>query len=98
MIDWDQRFRQGDTPWEESDPPSFLQRLLEAYARPGQKLLEVGCGLGTNARWLAALGYQVHAIDLSKTAIEHAIKHHQTIPGLTFECRDFLDTTRNLSH
>ncbi len=38
---------------------------------PGQAL-DVGCGEGADARWLAGKGWQVTAVDISQTAIDRA--------------------------
>jgi SAM-dependent methyltransferase len=35
-------------------------------------VLELGCGTGANAVWLAALGFEVTAIDLSRLAVRRA--------------------------
>jgi SAM-dependent methyltransferase len=40
--------------------------------KPGSTALDLGCGAGRNARWLANVGYTVDAIDLSATAIDWA--------------------------
>ena len=46
------------------------------------KVLEIGCGLGTNAYLLASLGYNITAVDVSRRAIELAAekyKHNKLI-------------------
>lgn len=88
--DWNERYLKHDTPWEESTPSYNLKDLLNQYTQKGQTLLDIGCGLGSNARWLAGLGYQVTAIDISEIAIEQARKSHQNVSDLSFECIDFL--------
>jgi 2-polyprenyl-3-methyl-5-hydroxy-6-metoxy-1,4-benzoquinol methylase len=69
---WDERYRKQDTPWENGQPHPEMQRLFNHYITSGQAVLEIGCGLGTNARWLAKAGYKVIAIDISATAITTA--------------------------
>jgi len=71
--DFENRFRTGDTPWEDPHPWAGLDKLFERFASSGTSILDVGCGLGTNALRLATLGYRVRGIDVSQTAIEKAI-------------------------
>lgn len=56
--------------------PSRVASGLEALARiadvRGLKVLDLGCGEGTNAAWLASLGCQVTAVEISPTALQHA--------------------------
>ncbi len=40
--------------------------------RPGARALDLGCGPGRNAVWLAGQGYEVDAVDLSSEAVEWA--------------------------
>ena len=69
---WDERYQKGDTPWETGQPSSELQRALaEAVIQPC-RALELGCGTGASAVWLAQQGFDVTGIDLSKLAIDRA--------------------------
>ena len=34
-TDWDARFKEGDTPWEESSPSRYLESLLDLHAFKG---------------------------------------------------------------
>lgn len=59
--------------WHSEQPTSILGRALGAgWMKPGDRVLEVGCGLGTNTEWLARSGLDVTAIDLSRMAIWRA--------------------------
>ena len=67
--------------WESryADPQDGLLQgphdLLKQYAppaAPGCRALELACGLGNDARWLAAQGYTVDALDISLTALRAA--------------------------
>jgi SAM-dependent methyltransferase len=72
VIHWDERYAQGDTPWETGRPSSELERVVaEVPIRPG-RALELGCGTGANAVWLARQGFDVTALDLSPAAVERA--------------------------
>ncbi|MBX7185003.1 MAG: class I SAM-dependent methyltransferase [Vicinamibacteria bacterium] len=57
-------------------------------ARPGSRVLDIGCGTGEDAVWLAAQGCLVHGIDPSPKMIE-AAKAKAAARGstATFECR-----------
>lgn len=66
---WDERYAKGDTPWETGRPSSELQRVVaEAPIRPC-RAVELGCGTGASALWLAQQGFDVTALDLSAVAI-----------------------------
>lgn len=48
----------------------LLEHLPEARYRPGQRLLDVGCGDGVIAAWLAARGAAITALDINAFAVE----------------------------
>jgi SAM-dependent methyltransferase len=52
--------------------------------------LEIGCGTGTNALWLADQGMEVLACDVSSVAIERARARAGERAGVRFERLDFL--------
>jgi 2-polyprenyl-3-methyl-5-hydroxy-6-metoxy-1,4-benzoquinol methylase len=59
-------------PWESERP---VRALVELLARPGfrpRRVLELGCGDGVNAVFLAGRGCQVTAVDISRSALELA--------------------------
>ncbi len=70
--EWDKRYEQGDTPWDTGQPSTELVRVMQAEALPRPKALELGCGTGTNAVWLARHGFEVTAIDFSPRALQRA--------------------------
>jgi SAM-dependent methyltransferase len=71
-IRWEERYARGDTPWETGQPSSELQRVVaEVPIRPC-RALELGCGTGASAVWLAQQGFDVTALDLSTAAIARA--------------------------
>jgi SAM-dependent methyltransferase len=68
---WDARYRQNNPPaWDTGRPAGELQRLVEAKVLQPGRVLELGCGTGVNAVYLASQGFEVTAIDLSPTALE----------------------------
>lgn len=44
-------------------PPSPWVRRWVGFVRPGGAILDVACGGGRHARWLAELGFEVDAVD-----------------------------------
>lgn len=69
---WDLQYRAGPVPWDTGRPEPELRRVLaERHVGPC-RALELGCGTGTDAVWLAAHGFQVTAVDLSRVALWRA--------------------------
>jgi len=54
---------------DERHTPLIDTALLSGWLKPGQRILDVGCGLGSNGEYLARLGFDLTAIDLSAVAI-----------------------------
>jgi SAM-dependent methyltransferase len=89
---WEERYRSGDTPWNTGRPSSELQRVItEENIRPC-RAIELGCGSGTNAVWLAQQGFVVTAVDLSPLAISRA-RERAAAEGaeVRFLCADVLN-------
>ncbi len=72
-------------------------RLAAAFA-PGDHVLELGCGTGEDAVYLAQRGMRVHAIDGAEAMLEIA-RHKAQIQGvgdrITFEQRDLASLDQN---
>jgi len=89
-LNWDDLYQHGTTPWEDDSPWPPLGRLANEVCPPGASVLEVGCGYGVDAVYLASLGYRVKATDLSSTAIVEArSRAEQTGADLDFQAEDF---------
>jgi SAM-dependent methyltransferase len=61
--------------WLQWESPHPVRVLVELFDRPGfrpQRVLELGCGDGVNAVFMAGRGCQVTAVDISPTALEMA--------------------------
>lgn len=57
-------YRIGFTPWDTGLVPTELSALIEgAGALPPGRALDIGCGTGTQAVYMAQKGWQVTAID-----------------------------------
>lgn len=48
-------------------------------ASGGREVVEVGCGRGRDAAWLALEGFRVRGVDLSEVAIERAIERQREL-------------------
>jgi len=66
-------YRLGFAPWERRDVERSWQRLLEGPGAPSPaRALDVGCGSGRDAVYLAQRGWQVTAVDFVDAALESA--------------------------
>ncbi len=69
---WNERYRSADALWS-GNPNRYLVR--EASGLPPGTALDVGCGEGADALWLAGRGWRVTGADLSTVALERAARH-----------------------
>jgi SAM-dependent methyltransferase len=91
-IDWTDRYRDGNLPWDTGRPSSELQRVLRQNTIQSGRALELGCGTGTNSVWLAQHGFNVTGIDLAPLAVEQAEKRaHAAAASVHFIVADVLD-------
>ncbi|HZY71130.1 MAG TPA: class I SAM-dependent methyltransferase [Thermoplasmata archaeon] len=62
-----------DLPWFSPSAYPWIQRAVEErWLRPGSRVLDLGCGAGTNALFLARSGYRAAGVDLAPGAIAAA--------------------------
>jgi SAM-dependent methyltransferase len=66
MTVWDERFRRGE---HTDDEPHRLVVEFASNLEPG-RALDLACGVGRHAIWLAERGWRVTAVDNSRVAIE----------------------------
>jgi SAM-dependent methyltransferase len=71
---WDARYGAADSIW--SGEPNGALVAEVADLAPGCAL-DVGCGEGADAVWLARRGWQVTALDVSGVALDRARRHAQ---------------------
>lgn len=71
-TDWNQRYIDESTPWDSGEPSKELTRALDQKLIEPCRVLELGCGTGTNAIFLARAGFSVTAVDLSEEALRQA--------------------------
>lgn len=72
VPDWNALYREGTPPWETGRPAAELVRLVDEKVLRPMPTLEVGCGTGADAVFLASRGFEVTAVDSSPIAIERA--------------------------
>ena len=69
---WDSAYRRGRAGWDPGRPASDLREAVESDALPVGRALELGCGSGINAIYLAQHGFEVTALDVAPTALRQA--------------------------
>lgn len=69
---WDERYLSNNTPWNTDRHDQNLERGLADHRIEPCSALEIGCGSGNNAIWLAGSGFQVTALDISAVAVSTA--------------------------
>lgn len=69
---WDERYRASDRLWS-GRPNGAL--VVEVADLPPGRVLDVGCGEGADAVWLASRGWEVTALEVSGVALERAAGH-----------------------
>jgi SAM-dependent methyltransferase len=67
--DWDRRYAEAEHLWS-AKPNRFL--VAEVAGLPPGRALDLACGEGQNAIWLAGLGWEVVGVDYSEVAIAKA--------------------------
>ena len=69
---WDDRYRSAGQLWSGQPNPQLVAQT--AGLTPGDAL-DVGCGEGADAIWLASHGWTVTAVDISAVALDRAAAH-----------------------
>lgn len=86
-------YRLGLVVWQRPSPPAGLVALVEGAAGaaplPPARALELGCGTGVDAVYLAAHGWDVTAVDMAGRALARA-RHAAAAAGVAprFVCAD----------
>ena len=84
LDEWNARYRSGEDI--DSDPAPLLVRAAESLA-PG-RALDLACGAGRNALWLASRGWNVVAIDGAAEAIRIVHEHDASIDARVLDLED----------
>jgi SAM-dependent methyltransferase len=73
VIPYGLLYRLGFAPWERRDVAESWRPLLDGPQAPAPgRALDVGCGSGRDAIYLAKRGWQVTAVDAVETAVDSA--------------------------
>ncbi len=88
--DWNANYASGDLPWDTGVPDEHLVHAVTSGTIAKGRALEIGCGTGTNALWLAERGFDVLGVDLAPFAIEKARAKAGGARACRFEVLDFL--------
>jgi SAM-dependent methyltransferase len=81
---WDERYAATELVWS-ATPNQFVEAELADL--PAGRALDLACGEGRNARWLADRGWQVTAVDWSAVAVE---KGRRTSEAVDWQVGDAL--------
>jgi len=84
---WEERYRAKPAVWSGRPNP---QLVAEAAGLTPGRALDVGCGEGADALWLAERGWRVTAADISTTALDRAAAH-----AAAAQLADRVDWTHN---
>lgn len=73
-MDWEQRYRIGDTPWEKGGPSPPLLEWLGRHGAMHGDVLVPGCGSGQDVRAIAGASpaTEVVGLDVAPSAIDQA--------------------------
>jgi SAM-dependent methyltransferase len=71
VASWDERYRAAEFVWS-TQPNRFLPPEVEGLI-PG-RALDLACGEGRNAVWLATQGWDATGVDFSTTGLEKAAR------------------------
>jgi SAM-dependent methyltransferase len=69
----------ADKPYrEEAD---YVRRLIHSQIPDARSIVELGCGTGLHAEYLARDGMQVDAVDLSQWMLDRAVSRRENLPA-----------------
>ena len=95
---WDRRYSTsaGHGPWNRE--PHRLARFVHRKEAPGTTIIDVGCGRGQDAVWLANRGHRVVGLDFSPNGFAHLSRRaHAEGWSVDFHAMNLLETRHVLS-
>ncbi len=88
---WNLKYLLGKSPWDTGITPPELAELVEGGHVPPGRALDIGCGTGTNAIYMAQHGFQTVGVDVAWLAIWQArYKAWRARVPVTFHTGDVL--------
>lgn len=96
QYNWEERYTQPNSaPWDSGLPAPELEEYFASLEGKYPKLvLEIGCGTGTNAIWMAGHGCAVTTTEIAPTAMEAAKKKAaEARKQIDFHLIDICETT-----
>jgi len=81
---WEDSWSRSDfaAPWMgRSVSKEIVAAVKEGWFAPGSPALDIGCGEGEVAAWLAEQGHPAVGLDIAQAAIARARRRHPEIPG-----------------
>lgn len=96
MTDWEQHYREGQTPWDKGEPSPGLVDFLENEPLAGAVLVP-GCGFGHDVRAIAARGdaVEVVGLDVAPSAVAEAQRRCRW-PAERYELANLFDLPAQL--
>ena len=90
-CDWNQRYLDGDTPWDKGLASPALEEIIEGgHFSLGSDVLIPGCGYGHDVREIAKTGSGATGMYISQSAVAGAKLAHKDTAAV-FELGDFFD-------
>jgi len=85
--DWDERYSQAEMVWGTPPNPVVVEY---ATSLPAGRALDLACGEGRHALWLATRGWRTTGVDFSSVAIEKARQIATQAPRSVRERLDYV--------
>jgi cyclopropane-fatty-acyl-phospholipid synthase len=85
----------GETDLEAAQRAKYRRILERLQARPGQRVLEIGCGWGGFAEIAVAAGLEVTGLSLSPAQLDYA---RARVPQADLRLQDYRDTREQFDH
>ncbi len=92
---WDDRYQVSDIPWDLDGPHPAIEPILPQIKLQKSRFLNLGCGRGHDAHFLARAGHLVTGIDISEKAIADAKALYPKPPTLKFEVDDIFNLSES---